>query len=66
MIITMLYNLFIGERTVNRIHQTVKENPEVDFRNLNSNDEIQVLLEKGASGLGYTYKSKQHFAVLIL
>lgn len=82
-----------GGQTCKIIHQTVKENPEVDFsqvfllvrlyevndeegiiedityatnsqnpvdfRDLKSNDERQVLLEKGASELGYAYKRKR-------
>jgi hypothetical protein len=39
-------------------HATNSQNP-VDFRDLKSNDEIQRLLENGASELGYTYKRKR-------
>lgn len=82
-----------GGQTCKTIHQTVKENPDidfsqvfllvrlyevnddegviqdityatnsqnpVDFRDLKSNDERQILLEKSAKDLGYTYKRKR-------
>jgi len=40
------------------IYATNSQNP-VDFRDLKSNDERQVLLERGVQDLGYTYKRKR-------
>ena len=40
------------------IYATNSQNP-VDFRDLRSNEEEQLLLEKGAEGLGYVYKRKR-------
>lgn len=40
------------------IYATNSQNP-VDFRDLKSNDEWQVLLEKGVGDLGYVYKRKR-------
>lgn len=40
------------------IYATNSQNP-VDFRDLKSNDEWQVLLEKGVEDLGYLYKRKR-------
>ena len=39
-------------------YATNSQNP-VDFRDLKSNDECQILLEKGALDLGYCYKRKR-------
>lgn len=39
-------------------HATNSQNP-VDFRDLKSNDERQILLEKSAQDLGYVYKRKR-------
>lgn len=40
------------------IYATNSQNP-VDFRDLKSNDESQLLLEQGAADLGYVYKRKR-------
>ena len=39
-------------------YATNSQNP-VDFRDLKSNDEIQILLEQSAKDLGYIYKRKR-------
>lgn len=54
-----LYEVSDDEDVINDItYATNSQNP-VDLRDLKSNDEIQILLEKGAEDLGYLYKRKR-------
>lgn len=58
-VLMRLYELGEGENIIEDItYATNSQNP-VDFRDLKSNDEKQVLLEKGAHELGYTYRRKR-------
>lgn len=58
-ILVRLYEVSDGEDVIQDItYATNSQNP-VDFRDLKSNDERQILLEEGARGLGYVYKRKR-------
>jgi len=58
-VLLRLYAVGTDESVIDGItHATNSQNP-VDFRDLKSNDEIQVLLEKGAAELNYIYKRKK-------
>ncbi len=58
-ILVRLYEVNDGEDVIQDItYATNSQNP-VDFRDLKSNDERQILLEEGARGLGYVYKRKR-------
>jgi len=58
-VLVRLYEVNDDEGIIQDItYATNSQNP-VDFRDLKSNDEIQVLLEKGAEDLGYVYKRKR-------
>lgn len=58
-VLLRLYAVGTDESIIEGItHATNSQNP-VDFRDLKSNSEIQKLLEKGASELGYEYKRKR-------
>lgn len=58
-ILVRLYEVSDDEDIVQDItYATNSQNP-VDFRDLKSNDEIQILLEKSAKDLGYVYKRKR-------
>lgn len=58
-ILVRLYEVSDDEDIVQDItYATNSQNP-VDFRDLKSNDKIQILLEKGAKDLGYVYKRKR-------
>ena len=58
-ILVRLYEVSGDEDIVHDItYATNSQNP-VDFRDLKSNDEIQILLEQSAKDLGYIYKRKR-------
>lgn len=58
-VLVRLYEVSDDEDIISAItYATNSQNP-VDFRDLKSNDECQVLLEKGAADLGYSYKRKR-------
>lgn len=58
-VLIRLYEVSDDENIINDItYATNSQNP-VDFRDLKSNDECQVLLEKGVADLGLTYKRKR-------
>ena len=58
-VLVRLYEVSDDEGIISAItYATNSQNP-VDFRDLKSNDERQVLLEKGAADLGYSYKRKR-------
>ena len=58
-ILVRLYEVSGGEDVIQDItYATNSQNP-VDFRDLKSNDERQLLLEESARGLGYVYKRKR-------
>lgn len=66
----LLVRLYEVEDTENQgiiqdiIYATNSQNP-VDFRDLKSNDEWQIVLETGARDLGYVYKRKRDNAINI-
>ena len=58
-ILVRLYEVNDGEDVIQDItYATNSQNP-VDFRDLKSNDERQILLEESARDLGYVYKRKR-------
>jgi hypothetical protein len=58
-VLLRLYAVGQDESVIEGItHATNSQNP-VDFRDLKSNDDIQLLLEQGAKELGYVYKRKR-------
>lgn len=58
-LLVRLYEVNADEGIIQDItYATNSQNP-VDFRDLKSNDEIQVLIEKSAEDLGYLYKRKR-------
>ena len=58
-VLVRLYEVSDDEKLINAItYATNSQNP-VDFRDLKSNDECQILLERGAADLGYSYKRKR-------
>lgn len=62
-VLIRLYEVNKDEGIVQDItYATNSQNP-VDFRDLKSNDERQILLEKGAADLGYVYKRKRDNAL---
>lgn len=61
-ILVRLYEVSDEEDVVQDItYATNSQNP-VDFRDLKSNDTLQILLEEGARDLGYVYKRKRDHA----
>ena len=54
-----LYEVNNDEDIIQDITYATNSQNHVDFRDLKSNDEIQVLLEKSAADLGYVYKRKR-------
>ncbi len=58
-LLVRLYEVSDDEGIIHDItYATNSQNP-VDFRDLKSNDDIQILLEKSAEGLDYIYKRKR-------
>ena len=58
-VLVRLYEVSDDEDIIQDItYATNSQNP-VDFRDLKSNDRLQLLLEKGADALGYIYKRKR-------
>ena len=61
-VLLRLYEISEDENIVQDItYATNSQNP-VDLRNLKSNDEAQILLEKSAADLGFSYKRKRDFS----
>lgn len=58
-VLLRLYAVGDDESVVEGITKATNSQNPVDFRDLKSNDRIQVLLEQGAKELGYTYKRKK-------
>jgi hypothetical protein len=58
-VLLRLYAVGTDESVIAGITRATNSQNPVDFRDLKSNDEIQLLLEQGAKELGYIYKRKK-------
>lgn len=58
-ILVRLYEVGDGEDVIQDITYATNSQSPVDFRDLKSNDDRQILLEEGAGNLGYIYKRKR-------
>lgn len=58
-ILVRLYEVNDEEDVIQDITYATNSQSPVDFRDLKSNDNRQILLEEGAHGLGYVYKRKR-------
>lgn len=58
-ILVRLYEVSDGEDVIQDITYATNSQDPVDFRDLKSNDERQILMEESARGLGYVYKRKR-------
>jgi organic radical activating enzyme len=58
-VLLRLYAVGEDESVIEGITRATNSQNPVDFRDLKSNDQIQLLLEKGAKELGFTYKRKK-------
>jgi hypothetical protein len=58
-VLLRLYAVGTDESVIEGITRATNSQNPVDFRDLKSNDQIQLLLEQGAKELGYVYKRKK-------
>jgi hypothetical protein len=58
-VLLRLYAVGTDESVIDGITRATNSQNPVDFRDLKSNDQIQLLLEQGAKELGYVYKRKK-------
>jgi hypothetical protein len=58
-VLLRLYAVGEDESVIEGITRATNSQNPVDFRDLKSNDQIQLLLEEGAKELGFTYKRKR-------
>jgi len=58
-VLVRIYEIDADEKMIHDITLATNSQNPVDFRDLKSNNKDQILLEQGASELGYTYKRKR-------